>query len=102
MESIASTVHCESWCYHLSYLQLFCYFSVIFFYFYFPSLILSFCPVPFSFFLFPFRRFGESDADLSLEDKMFLRFQKERVKKARNVSLFNLDGGENVLTHKGK
>lgn len=39
---------------------------------------------------------------MSLEDKMFLRFQKERVKKARNVSLFNLDGGENVLTHKGE
>ena len=33
---------------------------------------------------------------------MFLRFQKERVKKARNVSLFNLDGGDNVLTHKGE
>ena len=47
------------------------------------------------------RRFGESDADLSLEDKMFLRFQKERVKKARNVSLFNLEGGDDVLTHKG-
>jgi Nop14-like family len=47
------------------------------------------------------RRFGESDADLSLEDKMFLRFQKERVKKARNVSLFNLEGSDNVLTHKG-
>jgi nucleolar protein 14 len=49
------------------------------------------------------RRFGESDADLSLEDKMFLRFQKERVKKARNTSLFNLDSSENeVLTHKGQ
>jgi hypothetical protein len=48
------------------------------------------------------RRFGESDADLSLEDKMFLRFQKERVKKAKNVSIFNLDGGEDTLTHKGK
>jgi hypothetical protein len=47
------------------------------------------------------RRFGESDADLSLEDKMFLRFQKERVKKAKNVSIFNLDGGEDTLTHKG-
>lgn len=33
---------------------------------------------------------------------MFLRFQKERVKKARNVSLFNLEGSDNVLTHKGK
>jgi len=48
------------------------------------------------------RRFGESDADLSLEDKMFLRFQKERVKKAKNVSIFNLDGGEDTLTHKGE
>jgi nucleolar protein 14 len=35
---------------------------------------------------------------------MFLRFQKERVKKARNTSLFNLDDGDDtdVLTHKGK
>ena len=35
---------------------------------------------------------------------MFLRFQKERVKKARNSSLFNLDGGDEefVLTHKGE
>ena len=50
------------------------------------------------------RRFGEADADLSLEDKMFLRFQKERVKKARNSSLFNLDSGEQdfVMTHKGQ
>ena len=51
------------------------------------------------------KRFGEGDADLSLEDKMFLRFQKERIKKARNASLFNLDGGdqdEDVLTHKGQ
>jgi len=49
------------------------------------------------------RRFGENDAQLSLEDKMFLRFQKERVKKARNASIFNLDGAEySTLTHKGK
>ena len=50
------------------------------------------------------KRFGEADADLSLEDKMFLRFQKERVKKARNSSLFNLDGGQQdfVMTHKGQ
>ena len=49
------------------------------------------------------RRFGEQDADLSLEEKMFLRFQKERVKKARNSSLFNLDSGDSEkLTHKGR
>ena len=49
------------------------------------------------------RRFGENDAQLSLEDKMFLRFQKERVKKARNASIFNLDASESsTLTHKGK
>ena len=53
-----------------------------------------------SFFL---RRFGEGDQSMSLEEKMFLRFQKEKVKKARNMSLYNLDGDENeaVLTHKG-
>jgi nucleolar protein 14 len=48
------------------------------------------------------RRFGEADADLSLEDKMFLRFQKERMKRVRNnSSLFNLSD-EVVLTHKGQ
>ena len=44
---------------------------------------------------------------MSLEDKMFLRFQKEKVIKARRSSLFNLDdqgGAEDapLLTHKGQ
>lgn len=50
------------------------------------------------------KRFGESDPTMSLEEKMFLRFQKERSKKARNSSLYNLgeEGEEAVLTHKGQ
>ncbi len=49
------------------------------------------------------KRFGESDTNLSLEEKMFLRFQQERVKKVRNGSLFNLDANDTeVLTHKGQ
>lgn len=40
---------------------------------------------------------------MSLEEKMFLRFQKERSKKARNSSLYNLgDDNEELLTHKGQ
>ena len=51
------------------------------------------------------KRFGEQDATMSLDEKMFMRFQKERLKKARNASLFNLDsdrGPEDQLTHKGQ
>ncbi len=52
------------------------------------------------------KRFGETDANLSLEDKMFLRFQKERSSRLRNSSIFNLDAlgdrEEEVLTHKGQ
>ncbi len=49
------------------------------------------------------KRFGESDTNLSLEEKMFMRFQQERVKKVRNGSLFNLDSNDTeVLTHKGQ
>ena len=50
------------------------------------------------------KRFGESDPTMSLEEKMFLRFQKERSKKARNSSLYNLgdEGEEAMLTHKGQ
>jgi hypothetical protein len=48
------------------------------------------------------RRFGENNASLSLEEKMFLRFQQERVKKAKQ-SKFNLDAAEApILTHKGQ
>lgn len=48
------------------------------------------------------KRFGESDANLSLEEKMFMRFQQEKIKKTRNKSIFNLDSGDTeVLTHRG-
>lgn len=50
------------------------------------------------------KRFGEQDTTMSLEEKMFVRFQKERLKKSRNASIFNLDSGagQDMLTHKGK
>lgn len=61
------------------------------------------------------RRFGEGDPSLSLEERMLMRFQKERQRKARRSSagLFNLDqpdfqddddedGGGLLLTHKGR
>lgn len=50
------------------------------------------------------KRFGEDDANLTVEEKMFMRFQQERSKKVRNSSLFNLSTGQDdeVLTHKGK
>ena len=51
--------------------------------------------------IFEDKRFGESDATLSLEDKMFLRFQKEKTKKARNLAQFNLSEDTEQLTHKG-
>lgn len=43
---------------------------------------------------------------MSLEEKMFLRFQKERTQKARNGSVYNLGDDDNqeevMLTHKGQ
>ena len=56
-----------------------------------------------SYYLMQYSRFGENDAEMSLEEKMFMRFQKEKLKKARNKSLYNLDSEENAvtLTHKG-
>lgn len=49
------------------------------------------------------KRFGESDNTLSLEEKMFMRFQREKAKKVRKSSLFNLDDNDTeFLTHKGK
>lgn len=49
------------------------------------------------------RRFGESDSFMSLEDKMYLRMKKDRIRKAKTSSLFNLDDEreEDVLTHRG-
>lgn len=64
--------------------------------------------------VFKDRRFGEDDPSLSLEEKMLLRFQKERQKRARKsgAGRFNLehddedDDDDNygglTLTHKGK
>jgi nucleolar protein 14 len=51
------------------------------------------------------KRFGESDPTMSLEEKMFLRFQKEKIIKARKSGMYNLDeksDDEEVLTHKGQ
>eukprot|EP00605_Chrysophyceae_sp_TOSAG23-4_P001027 GSChrysophyteH1.ASY1.ANO1.1128.1 assembled CDS len=54
--------------------------------------------------VFEDKRFGESDTNMSLEDKMFMRFQKEKVKKARNLQQYNLDANDDneVLTHRGQ
>jgi len=63
--------------------------------------------------VFKDRRFGEDDPTLSLEEKMLLRFQKERQKRARRsgAGRFNLEQEEEneddnygglTLTHKGK
>ncbi len=62
--------------------------------------------------VFKDRRFGEDDPSLSLEEKMLLRFQKERQKRARKsgAGRFNLEDpdededeyGGLMLTHKGK
>lgn len=49
------------------------------------------------------RRFGETDAHLSLEDKMAIRFQKEKIRKTKSSSIFNMDEGKvDYLTHGGK
>lgn len=55
------------------------------------------------------RRFGENDPTLSLEEKMFLRMQREKVKKvSRNMAQFNLEDDDGrlvdnvTLTHKGQ
>lgn len=53
--------------------------------------------------VFADRRFGEGDANLSLEEKMFMRFQKEKITKVKKSAKFNLDESEEVtLTHQGK
>mmetsp|Transcript_31037 Transcript_31037/g.41006 ORF Transcript_31037/g.41006 Transcript_31037/m.41006 type:complete len:893 (-) Transcript_31037:166-2844(-) len=56
------------------------------------------------------RRFGENDPTLSLEEKLLVRFQKEKSRRARKGALFRLEEGETggwgdeeaLLTHKGK
>jgi nucleolar protein 14 len=59
------------------------------------------------------RRFGEGDPSVSLEERMLMRFQKERQRRARRSSsgMYNLDqtgfedddeDGGLRLTHKGR
>ncbi|CAN0415502.1 unnamed protein product, partial [Laminaria digitata] len=51
------------------------------------------------------KRFGEDDATLLLEEKMWARMQKDRNQRSRSGSVFNLgdDGGpSDVLTHRGQ
>ena len=48
------------------------------------------------------KRFGEADASMSIEDKMAIRFQKEKIRHSKSSSVFNLDAPVEVLTHKGK
>ncbi|CAM9440140.1 unnamed protein product, partial [Chrysoparadoxa australica] len=52
------------------------------------------------------RRFGEGDTGLSVEDKMWARWKRDKVGGSRGKGgLFNLDDdddGEELLTHKGK
>eukprot|EP00752_Nemacystus_decipiens_P016522 g14767.t1 len=51
------------------------------------------------------KRFGEDDASLQLEEKMWARMQKDRNRRSRSGGIFNLgdDGGPSeVLTHRGQ
>lgn len=63
--------------------------------------------------VFKDRRFGEDDPSLSLEEKMLMRFQKERQKRARKSAAgrFNLENDDEddddkygglMLTHRGR
>lgn len=49
------------------------------------------------------RRFGENNKGMSVEEKMLIRFTRERQKKVTKSSLFNLDDDEDsmTLTHFG-
>lgn len=51
-------------------------------------------------------RFGEDDASLLLEEKMWARMQKERNQRSRSGGIFNLgddsSGPSEVLTHRGQ
>ncbi|KAJ3257897.1 nucleolar complex protein 14 [Boothiomyces macroporosus] len=48
------------------------------------------------------RRFGERDPGMSTEDKMLERFMKEKTKKMKSGTSFNLEDDEEVLTHMGQ
>lgn len=50
-------------------------------------------------------RFGEDDATLQLEEKMWARMQKDRNQRSRSGGIFNLgddSGPSEVLTHRGQ
>lgn len=50
-------------------------------------------------------RFGEDDATLQLEEKMWARMQKDRNQRSRSGGIFNLgddSGSSEVLTHRGQ
>ena len=50
-------------------------------------------------------RFGEDDASLLLEEKMWARMQKDRNQRSRSGGIFNLgddSGKSEVLTHRGQ
>lgn len=52
-----------------------------------------------------FARFGEDDATLLLEEKMWARMQKDRNQRGRSGGIFNLgdeSGRSEVLTHRGQ
>lgn len=50
-------------------------------------------------------RFGEDDANLQMEEKMWARIQRERRKRSRSSNVFNLgddSGASDLITHKGQ
>ena len=48
------------------------------------------------------KRIGEQDESLSHEEKMLIRYQKEKQRKLLKKSLFSLDDQEQGLTHLGQ
>ncbi|CAN0101506.1 unnamed protein product [Scytosiphon promiscuus] len=52
------------------------------------------------------KRFGENDATLQLEEKLWARMQKDRSQRSRKGGIFNLgndgDGPTELLTHRGQ
>lgn len=48
------------------------------------------------------KRFGEYDENVTAEEKMLMRFQHERAKSHQRGAMFQLDDGEDELTHHGQ
>ena len=48
------------------------------------------------------RRFGETDENMTVEEKMLERFTKEKQRRAEKSSIFNLESDEEELTHFGQ